>query len=354
MFGRARRWCRSPRRRTPRAARPRCPSASWYGAYCTKQLMMCLPGGAMRGSTRVGMIMSMYGRSAEAAGLGVVVGLLHVVERRAEADRAAEVLAGARAGSVKSGSPSSARLTLPDEPRNRNRRTSCSKSGSSVPGSSRSRKVTLASVGREDRGRLDLLAGLEHDAGRAAVADRDAGDRRLGPDLRAERCGRARDRLADAARAAARDAPGAERAVDLAHVVVQQHVRRARRADALERADDAGRGHRRLERVGLEPLVEEVRRRSSSSAGRTPSAGAAAAARSARAGPPSGSASRGSGSVGSSGTMPRMGLMKRAISTISRPYSLVRLGVGWRTSGAARAPSGRGRRCATGSRRRGA
>ena len=32
-----------------------------YGAYWTKQLMTCLPGGAMVGSTRVGMIMSMYG-----------------------------------------------------------------------------------------------------------------------------------------------------------------------------------------------------------------------------------------------------------------------------------------------------
>ena len=34
----------------------------WYGAYCTKQLITCLPGGAIDGSTRVGMIMSMYGR----------------------------------------------------------------------------------------------------------------------------------------------------------------------------------------------------------------------------------------------------------------------------------------------------
>ena len=36
--------------------------SSWYGAYWTKQLMTCLPGGAIVGSTRVGMIMSMYGR----------------------------------------------------------------------------------------------------------------------------------------------------------------------------------------------------------------------------------------------------------------------------------------------------
>ena len=39
------------------------PSARWYGAYCTKQLITCLPGGAIVGSTSVGMMMSMYGRA---------------------------------------------------------------------------------------------------------------------------------------------------------------------------------------------------------------------------------------------------------------------------------------------------
>ncbi len=39
------------------------PGSSLYGAYCTKQLMMCLPGGAIDGSTSVGMMQSMYGRS---------------------------------------------------------------------------------------------------------------------------------------------------------------------------------------------------------------------------------------------------------------------------------------------------
>ena len=36
--------------------------ASAYGAYCTKQLITCRPGGAIDGSSSVGMIMSMYGR----------------------------------------------------------------------------------------------------------------------------------------------------------------------------------------------------------------------------------------------------------------------------------------------------
>ena len=40
--------------------------------------------------------MSMYGLRAEPAVLGVVVGALHVVDRRAKRDRAAEVLADAR------------------------------------------------------------------------------------------------------------------------------------------------------------------------------------------------------------------------------------------------------------------
>ena len=33
------------------------------GAYCTKQLITCLPGGAIVGSTSVGMMQSMYGRA---------------------------------------------------------------------------------------------------------------------------------------------------------------------------------------------------------------------------------------------------------------------------------------------------
>ena len=40
---------------------------------------------------------------------------------------------------------------------------------------------------------------------------------------------------------------------------MEQDVRGSRRPHALERSDDAGRRHRRLERIGLEPLVEEVR-----------------------------------------------------------------------------------------------
>ena len=40
--------------------------------------------------------------------------------------------------------------------------------------------------------------------------------------------------------------------------MVQQHVGRAGRTHAVERADDARRAHRRLERIGFEPLIEKV------------------------------------------------------------------------------------------------
>ena len=91
---------------------------------------------------------------------------------------------------------------------------------------------------REDVAGLDLLAVLEGHAGRPAVLDDDPRDRGLGPDLGTERPRGGGDRVRHAARPALRDAPGAERAVDLAHVVVEQDVGRARRSDALVCPDD--------------------------------------------------------------------------------------------------------------------
>ena len=67
-----------------------------------------------------------------------------------------------------------------------------------------------------------------------------------------------RDRLGDRSGPALGEPPGAERAVDLAHVVVQQHVRRPGGPRTHERADDPARRLRRLEHVGLEPLVEKI------------------------------------------------------------------------------------------------
>ncbi len=70
--------------------------------------------------------------------------------------------------------------------------------------------------------------------------------------------GGAGDRAGNAAGSVAAESPGAERAVDFSHVMVQQDVGGARRANAEESADDARGGHRRFQRVGFEPAIEEI------------------------------------------------------------------------------------------------
>ena len=110
---------------------------------------------------------------------------------------------------------------------------------------------------RDDLAR-QVVAILEHDADRGPVLDDDLRDARPGADFGAGLARRAGDGVRDRAGPAAREPPRSERAVDLAHVVMQEHVGRAGRAHAQERADDPRRRHRRLEHVGLEPLIEEV------------------------------------------------------------------------------------------------
>ena len=165
--------------------------------------------------------------TAEAAVLGVVVGLLHLLDRRAEADRAAQVLALAgQAGEVREpvhGQVDLARRATELEPpdlllERRIERAGLEQAQEGQP------RIERA----QDRGRLDLLAAFEDDAGRAAALHDHPRDGRLHADLRPERLRRAADRVADPAGPALGDAPGAERAVDLAHVVVEQDVGRAR------------------------------------------------------------------------------------------------------------------------------
>src|SRR5579863_7756259 len=109
-----------------------------------------------------------------------------------------------------------------------------------------------------DHASLQLIAVGEHDSRRAALLDQDFRDRRLSANLDVGLAGRVRNGVRDGAGAAARESPGAEGAVNLAHVVVQQHVGGAGRAYAEKGADNARGGHRRLEHIGLEPLVEKV------------------------------------------------------------------------------------------------
>src|SRR5205809_799610 len=88
-----------------------------YGAYCTKIDMTCLPGGAMPGSIIEGNTMSMYGRRENSPYLASsyarsTYSRLGLIEN---APRCCRPIPGMH---VKLGSASSARFTLPDEPRN--------------------------------------------------------------------------------------------------------------------------------------------------------------------------------------------------------------------------------------------
>src|SRR5262245_64540931 len=77
-------------------------------------------------------------------------------------------------------------------------------------------------TGRNDT-RANFVSVLQHDAFRPSVFNNDPRDRNLRADLSAGFAGRTRNRIGDSARAAAHESPGTERAVDFAHVVMQQN-----------------------------------------------------------------------------------------------------------------------------------
>ena len=110
---------------------------------------------------------------------------------------------------------------------------------------------------RHDR-TVDFVAVLEDHAGGAAVVDPDSADRRPGADFDAGLQSGCGNRVGDRAGPAFCETPRSERSVDLSHVMVEQHVRRAGRTDPLERADDARRRHRRFQHIGLEPLIQKI------------------------------------------------------------------------------------------------
>ena len=91
------------------------------------------------------------------------------------------------------------------------------------------RKVRRTSRLEITSGAVDLLAVLEHDPGRAPAASPapalTGASQRIVPPLASKRLA---ERIADRAHAAARESPGADRIVDVAHVMMQQHVGGAR------------------------------------------------------------------------------------------------------------------------------
>jgi hypothetical protein len=111
----------------------------------------------------------------------------------------------------------------------------------------------------DDDVRVELVAVFQGDADGGAVANEDLLDAGLRADFAAVFGQGAGECLGDRPHATARQAPGADVAVHVAHHVVQQDVGGARGVHAEGRADDPGAGHRRLDQLVLEVVLEKVR-----------------------------------------------------------------------------------------------
>src|SRR6266542_7025338 len=100
---------------------------------------------------------------------------------------------------------------------------------------------------------MNLVAVCKYNAIRRAILHQDLCNRCFRANLRTGLARRVADRIGDCASATARQPPRTKCAIDLSHVMVQQHVGCARRSYTEEGADDSRSGHRRLEHISLEP-----------------------------------------------------------------------------------------------------
>src|SRR3989442_463985 len=85
-------------------------------------------------------------------------------------------------------------------------------------------------------------------------------NRRLGSEFHSRFPARLDNSVRNGSGPATGKAPGAECAVNLSHIVVEQHVGGPGGAHAQESPDDAGSCHGRFEDVGLKPLAEKIGR----------------------------------------------------------------------------------------------
>src|SRR5215207_8747379 len=85
-------------------------------------------------------------------------------------------------------------------------------------------KSALRVCGRHDDFGLNFIAVFESDSSSASIPDDDLLHACIDPDLHPERFRRIQDGAADATRAVLGKTPGAERTVNFAHVMMEQHV----------------------------------------------------------------------------------------------------------------------------------
>src|SRR5258706_651353 len=103
---------------------------------------------------------------------------------------------------------------------------------------------------------MNFVAIFQCDADRASILDDDLLHRTIDSDLSPERSRRTGDGFSDSACAAFGKTPRAERAVNFAHVMMEQNIRGARRTRTEERADDSAGRFCPQQRRSLEPFFD--------------------------------------------------------------------------------------------------
>src|ERR1700722_7451077 len=104
----------------------------------------------------------------------------------------------------------------------------------------------------------ELLALVRDNANGAALLDQDLVHGAVRANVDVARGAGARNRLRDRAHAAHRMAPHALLAVHLPPAMVEKHIARARRIGAFVSSNDSVKAEDRLDRIALEPLVEDI------------------------------------------------------------------------------------------------
>ena len=107
---------------------------------------------------------------------------------------------------------------------------------------------------------MDRRAIFQHHAGGAAAIQHDFAHRTVGADIDARFRTRLCHRLRDRAHAADGVTPGALDAVHFTEDVVQQHISRTGRVRAGIGARDRVEAEHALQRIGLEPVIQNIAR----------------------------------------------------------------------------------------------
>ncbi len=197
------------------------------------------------------------GPPGEPSVLGIVVCPLQVIDAGADGDGAAQV--GAHAGEAREvGELAQGQVHLARRPPDLEAPDGVDEIVGKILGLDHLEEGPFGIQCRDHDGRSDLVPVLEGHTHSLAVLHDDLGDAGLRANVGAEAPRGPRDRLAYAAGPAPGEPPSAHGAVDLAQIVVQQHVRCAGGSGAEERADDPAGRHGGLQGLRLEPLVEVV------------------------------------------------------------------------------------------------